>query len=279
MRTHLLLRLLTLFLLPLFHTQASWSEEVVDLVHSASRSKGLAAAIKLLTSLQYTEPDVHVFSAAQVAAVEELIGFLEVEARSVIWSHEKRRAKWFQRRTAAAAAPHATGGEDVLPATPDSLPPPADEVEGANRLLKAAGEMRASLAANHAGRQCGNSSASSSSLDSSSPEAVAFQKVVGVALRMLTLSSSAAQPSGKEAQRVLVFFMTSLANKQLEKPPCVADMLSWSVLTPVYEEDVLYPLDAKQAAMDLGVPTHGHKGVQDLLTESEDCVSLMGYLR
>lgn len=57
-------------------------------------------------------------------------------------------------------------------------------------------------------------------------------------------------------------------------------MLSWSVLTPVYEEDVLYPLEARHVAVQLGLPTtNASKAMPDLLSESEDAVSLMAYLR
>ena len=44
-------------------------------------------------------------------------------------------------------------------------------------------------------------------------------QVVHVVLGTLTVTPSEAQPAGKEAQRILTFFMSSLSNKQLEKPP------------------------------------------------------------
>lgn len=36
-----------------------------------------------------------------------------------------------------------------------------------------------------------------------------------------------------------------------EKPPAVEDMLSWNTLTPHYEEDVIYALNAKNLAKHL----------------------------
>ena len=44
-------------------------------------------------------------------------------------------------------------------------------------------------------------------------------QVIHVLLGTLTVTPSEAQPAGKEAQRILAFFMSSLSNKQLEKPP------------------------------------------------------------
>ena len=71
---------------------------------------------------------------------------------------------------------------------------------------------------------------------------------------------------------------------QLTKPPPVDEMLSWSVLTPCYEEDVLYPIHAETAAQALGLPpppppASGSGRMSDLLSETEDSVSLMAYLK
>ncbi len=43
--------------------------------------------------------------------------------------------------------------------------------------------------------------------------------VTHVLLKMLTVTPALAKPAGKEAQRILGFFMSSLANRQLGKPP------------------------------------------------------------
>jgi hypothetical protein len=69
---------------------------------------------------------------------------------------------------------------------------------------------------------------------------------------------------------------------QLTKPPPVDEMMSWSVLTPCYQEDVLYPVHAEAAAQALGLappPASGPGRLSDLLGETEDSVSLMAYLR
>ena len=73
------------------------------------------------------------------------------------------------------------------------------------------------------------------------------------------------------------------------------EMPSWTTLTPFYEEDVLYALDAPALARSMmggrsgagSTPTQGSpaaipnsvRNMSDLLTETEDNVSLMAYLR
>lgn len=143
-------------------------------------------------------------------------------------------------------------------------------------------------------------------------------------LGTLAVTPTEAWPSGNEARRILTFFMSSLSNKQLKKPPplvrymmegalipiglapldlppmligallasrlltslsrCLQhEMASWTTLTPLYEEDVLYALDAPSLARELlgdGASTsNSARGIADLLTETEDKVSLMAYLR
>lgn len=163
----------------------------------------------------------------------------------------------------------------ILPAAPkmsshtsySSLGPSASELD----LTQRASPARSSGGSSAGGSGC--SGVAGSGLDM-------VNKVLRVAQRMLTLSSAATQPAGKEAQRLLTFFMTSLANGEMEKPPSVDEMLSWTVVTPVYEEDVLYPLCARATAQQLGLPTaNASKALVDLLSEGEDDVSLMAYLR
>ena len=84
------------------------------------------------------------------------------------------------------------------------------------------------------------------------PPAAPPAQVVHVLLKMLTMTSVSARPAGAEAQRILGFFMSALANRQLVSPAPLAEMPSWTVLTPCYEEDVLYPLDGRHAAEDMG---------------------------
>lgn len=71
---------------------------------------------------------------------------------------------------------------------------------------------------------------------------------------MLTTTAAEATPQGEEAQRVLCFFINSLGHPSLDKPESLEFMLSWSVLTPAYEEDVLYAVDSGLAAEELGLP-------------------------
>ncbi|KDD71425.1 hypothetical protein H632_c5059p0, partial [Helicosporidium sp. ATCC 50920] len=98
-------------------------------------------------------------------------------------------------------------------------------------------------------------------------------------LRMLETTAKGAQPRGEEAQRVLSFFMGSLKNPTLRRPPMVEDMLSWSTLTPHYEEDVLYALNAQSVARHFGLPQSAARGLADLVSENEDGVSVMQWLR
>ncbi|GLI69231.1 hypothetical protein VaNZ11_013721 [Volvox africanus] len=103
-----------------------------------------------------------------------------------------------------------------------------------------------------------------------------LMQVTTVLQQMLTTTSADATPQGEEAQRVLGFFINSLGHPSLDKPQSVEFMLSWSVLTPVYEEDVLYAVDAKLTAEELGLK---YKKITDLLSETDDGFSLMAYLR
>ena len=104
-------------------------------------------------------------------------------------------------------------------------------------------------------------------------------KVVDQLYKMLNTSAKGAQPRGEEAQRILSFYMASLKNPTLETPPAVDDMLSWNVLTPHYEEDVLYALNAKNVAAHFGLPASSAKGLSDLMGENEDGVTVMAWLR
>ena len=104
-------------------------------------------------------------------------------------------------------------------------------------------------------------------------------KVVNQLYKMLNTSAKGAQPRGEEAQRILAFFMASLKNPTLETPPAVDDMLSWNVLTPHYEEDVLYALNAKNVAAHFGLPLSSAHGLSDLMSENEDGVTVMAWLR
>ncbi|GFR40490.1 hypothetical protein Agub_g1058 [Astrephomene gubernaculifera] len=101
-------------------------------------------------------------------------------------------------------------------------------------------------------------------------------QVTTVLRQMLTTTSADATPQGEEAQRVLGFFINSLGHPSLDKPESLEFMLSWSVLTPAYEEDVLYAVEAGLLAEELGLPK---KKITDLLSETDEGFSLMAYLR
>jgi hypothetical protein len=104
-------------------------------------------------------------------------------------------------------------------------------------------------------------------------------KVVRHLHQMLTTSAKGAQPRGEEAVRILSFFMGSLKNPTLDNPPSLDEMLSWTVLTPHYGEDVLYALNRKEVARHLGLEGSNPAGISDLMTPNEDGVTVMAWLR
>ena len=101
-------------------------------------------------------------------------------------------------------------------------------------------------------------------------------RVIRVVKRMMIATQAEATPTSEEAQRVLGFFVNSLGHPALDKPPSLHKMASHSILTPLYEEDVLYPLEAQALARELGLRK---KDMTDLLTETDDSVSLIAYLK
>ncbi|KAL6774638.1 GSL1 [Auxenochlorella protothecoides x Auxenochlorella symbiontica] len=114
------------------------------------------------------------------------------------------------------------------------------------------------------------------------PDSAARRCVAAVARqleRMLDTSAKGAQPRGDEALRVLTGFMSSLRNPTLARPPAVEDMLSWNVLTPHYEEDVMYALNAASVARHFDLQPSAATGMADLVRENEDGLSVMQWLK
>jgi 1,3-beta-glucan synthase len=70
-----------------------------------------------------------------------------------------------------------------------------------------------------------------------------LSRVIGVIRKMLVTTEAEATPQSDEAQRILGFFINSLGHPSLDKPSSIDKMWSWSIMTPMYEEDVLYALD------------------------------------
>ena len=70
---------------------------------------------------------------------------------------------------------------------------------------------------------------------------------------MLEVTPGGTAPSGDEAKRILAFFLSSLQNPTLVRPPPVETMMSFNTLTPHYEEDVIYALSAGDTAKQLGL--------------------------
>jgi len=76
----------------------------------------------------------------------------------------------------------------------------------------------------------------------------------------LNCQNVGSEPRCKEAKRQLQFFAASLNHPHLTTPSPVEQMKSWSSLTPVYNEDVIYSMPA-------------------LLDRTRDGVNLLGYLK
>ena len=72
-------------------------------------------------------------------------------------------------------------------------------------------------------------------------------------LLMLEVAPGGTAPTGDEAQRVLAFFLSSLKNPTLKRPPTVDVMMSFNTLTPHYEEDVIFALSAADTTSQLGL--------------------------
>ncbi|KAF2290622.1 hypothetical protein GH714_014737 [Hevea brasiliensis] len=85
------------------------------------------------------------------------------------------------------------------------------------------------------------------------------EKVVRLRLLLITKESAINVPSNLDARRRITFFANSLFMK-MPPAPKVRDMLSFSVLTPYYKEDVLYSED-------------------DLNKENEDGITMLFYLK
>ncbi|PNW85415.1 hypothetical protein CHLRE_03g185350v5 [Chlamydomonas reinhardtii] len=280
----------------------------------------------------------HGLASEAQAALDDVLVVVEVEARAVIKSQlaaSRKGSKKGGRKDKTAAA---VTGPDAQPApaegakaasAEEAAAAAADPQVAALEVLQTVESLRTQLKQHPAwlagalallhpeGRGCGDvhlPSASSLSSAAASPgsgdrvlhvsvELPLLRRVLGVVSKMLSLSSAAAQPSGAEARRILSFFVTSLANRQLGRPDTVAATPSWTVLTPLYAEDVLFPLEARATAEALGLPmprgdpaaaaasdtaphpsSHvsspaGTGALPDLLTETEERVSLMAYLR
>ncbi|KAG2448283.1 hypothetical protein HYH02_006867 [Chlamydomonas schloesseri] len=284
----------------------------------------------------------HGLAAEAQAALDDVLVVAEVEARAVIKSQVaasgKAGTKQGARKDAAAAsadvqrvaAAEGAAPATAAPAVAEGATAAADPQAAAVVVLEAVGALRAklkqypewlaaALALLHPeGRGSGevplppspptspSAAAATARVLHVTVELPLLRRMLGVVSKMLSLSSAAAQPSGAEARRILSFFVTSLANRQMGRPDTVADTPSWTVLTPLYAEDVLFPLEARATAEAMGLPlprgdaaaaaasasaaasSHHHPpssaaagaaALPDLLTETEERVSLMAYLR
>ena len=79
-------------------------------------------------------------------------------------------------------------------------------------------------------------------------------KILAKLQGLLTLHVGDAEPKSAEARRRLTFFVNSLF-MDVPKAPSIGNMLSWTVVTPFYSEDVLYSRKDLDAANEDGVKT------------------------
>jgi callose synthase len=79
-------------------------------------------------------------------------------------------------------------------------------------------------------------------------------KILAKLQGLLTLHVGDAEPKSAEARRRLTFFVNSLF-MDVPKAPSIGNMLSWTVVTPFYSEDVLYSKKDLDAANEDGVKT------------------------
>ncbi|KAJ9527498.1 hypothetical protein QJQ45_025772 [Haematococcus lacustris] len=282
--------------------------EVQDAAHQQSRERMLRACVRLLGAVAEvgmtarTPADLRrrqSLHAEAVLALCEVLSCLEVECqavRLVAGGSNTRRGPGSRRNKWGFGAAEVTAAESLLAVAQAMRSQLEVDPTPISACLRALHDQEDDLG-QHGPISQGSGISGTSSNMSGLCDATMVQKAVSVLLKMLTLTPAAARPQSTEAQRLLTFFMSSLANKQLAKPVALDEMLSWTVLTPCYEEDVLYPLSMSHAASQTGcpdpsAPTAGGPGphalagarpaaagMSDLLTESEDQVSLMAFLR
>ena len=276
----------------------------LDVAHARSREQGLTALrclLAALVALQEPLPPAGSDGAGEAlllrqslhsevaTALEGVLTAVEVEARAVV---KAKLGVSKSKRGSPAHPPQQDQDSEQAAQDPQAAALALMEVVAAVRssLLARPERLAAALALLHPEtRGCGEVPPASPSASPSPSVAVDLPllgRVLSTADKVLNLSSAAAQPTGAEARRILGFFVTSLANRQMAKPSPVATMSSWTVLTPLYAEDVLFPLEAHTAAEALGLapPPAAAKSnpvacLPDLLTETEERVSLMAYIR
>ncbi|CAN0067536.1 unnamed protein product [Choristocarpus tenellus] len=71
---------------------------------------------------------------------------------------------------------------------------------------------------------------------------------------LLCIDRNAAEPQSVEARRRLAFFVNSLFMDMPRAPP-VGEMMSWTCMTPFYNEDVVYGRDDLERKNEDGLTT------------------------
>ncbi|GIL75226.1 hypothetical protein Vretimale_7896 [Volvox reticuliferus] len=149
----------------------------------------------------------------------------------------------------------------------------AEDVELASIMFEVVSDMKQVISSDPEGLKAVMKTAL---LNNATADYKELLRVIRVIKRMLVTTEAEATPQSEESQRILGFFINSLGHPSLDKPPSIDKMWSWSIMTPLYEEDVLYALDAKALAKELGLK---NKKMTDLLSETDDSISLMSYLK
>ncbi|GLI62082.1 hypothetical protein VaNZ11_004642 [Volvox africanus] len=149
----------------------------------------------------------------------------------------------------------------------------AEDVELASIMFEVVSDMKQVISSDPEGLKAVMKTAL---LNNATADYKELLRVIRVIKRMLVTTEAEATPQSEESQRILGFFINSLGHPSLDKPPSIDKMWSWSIMTPLYEEDVLYALDAKALSKELGLK---NKKMTDLLSETDDSISLMSYLK
>lgn len=240
---------------------AEFLAKATNLQHLNARSKTLLAAIKLVqVLLDVTKGKSNPGQGAKALSepLKHVTEGLEVEYRAAKRLPEDRRSTDTLPEYVAQAHPALEALKDLQRTAEDT----GKLSEGLERLVRPTAE-------NDLPRQ-----------------------LVAVLHAMLTTQAAATCPRSSEARRIISAFLNSLSLGSLAGAPALLEVRSLTVLTPLYGEDVMYCLDAEEAARKLGLsgkdPAAAVRGMTDLLNparlsgdshEEQQGVTLLTYLR
>ncbi|KAK9796256.1 hypothetical protein WJX73_006556 [Symbiochloris irregularis] len=104
-------------------------------------------------------------------------------------------------------------------------------------------------------------------------------KVASHMLWVLSPVGVSASPRSHYAQRVIRFFLGSLRDRTMHRPPAVTELRSLTTLTPHLREPVIYPVSTEAVAEQFDLPHSSCQALDDLISTKYNGTSLMAYLR